>query len=140
MDLLTVTLLTPRQIASGQLRLRFGLHPPPGGSDFTYFSLRRPSSQAAWRTSQLAAALSVVVASATLFCTLGLFVSSRAQLHCKRPAIITYAALLGIINGMAVMAMALFRFLNNATRSTRRTGQPRQDAAVLSALFFVSSA
>ena len=133
MDLLTVSLLTPRQIAVGKLASALGFILILVAATTPLFSLA--FLLGGIETGQLAAALSVVVASATLFSTLGLFVSSRAPTTLSA-AIITYAALLGIVIGMAVMATALFPVLDNATRAAAG-GAASLSATVLSALFFV---
>lgn len=134
LDLLKVSLLTPAQIATGKLASALGYILILILATLPLFSLAFLLGGV--EPAQLAAALSVVIASAALFTTLGLCVSSRAPTTLSA-VIITYGLILGIVIGSAVLVMLVFPSLESALRSTAAGGGGSDGLTVFTALFYL---
>ena len=131
-DLLKATLLTPRQIVWGKLTPALGFILLLVMATIPLFSLAFLLGGV--EPLQFGAALCVILASAALFTTLGLYVSSRTQTTLSA-TIITYALVVGIVIGLSVLAIVAFPLLSTAL------GRPGSGAAgaatpVLTVLFF----
>ncbi len=107
-DLLKATLLSPRQIVWGKLI-------PVLGYVLLLVLATTPLFSLAFllggvEPAQFAAALCVILASAALFTTLGLFVSSRAH-STLSATVVAYSIVVGIVIGLSVLAILVFPVL-----------------------------
>jgi ABC-type transport system involved in multi-copper enzyme maturation permease subunit len=114
-DLVRLTMLTPRQVVIGKLVPAFGYTTLLVFATLPLLSLALLLGGV--ELVQLVGALSVILASALLFSTLGLYVSSRMRTTLGS-TIITYAITLGIVLGMAVLTLIAFPLLNGIIYST----------------------
>lgn len=114
-DLIRLTLLTPRQIVTGKLIPAFGYTVLLVFATLPLLSLALLLGGV--ELVQLFAALSVILASALLFSSLGLYVSSRMRTTLGS-TIVAYAVTLGIVLGMAVFTLIAFPLLNGILYGT----------------------
>ncbi len=126
--LLKTTLLSPRQIVWGKLIPALGYILLLVLATLPLFSLA--FLLGGIEPAQFAAALCVILASAALFTTLGLFVSSRAS-STLSATVITYSVVVGIVIGLSALAILVFPALAGlGTRAGASGGAP-----VLTAVF-----
>ena len=103
--LLKITLLSPRQIVWGKLIPVLGYVLLLVLATIPLFSLAFLLGGV--EPAQFAVALCVILASAALFTTLGLFVSSRAH-NTLSATIVTYSIVVGIVIGLSVLPTLVF--------------------------------
>ncbi len=111
LDLLKATLLSPRQIVWGKLIPVLGYVLLLVLATLPLFSLAFLLGGV--EPAQFVAALCVILASAALFTTLGLSVSSRAR-DTLSATVVTYAIVVGIVIGLSVLALLVFPALAGA--------------------------
>jgi ABC-type transport system involved in multi-copper enzyme maturation permease subunit len=119
LDLLRATQLTSRQIAAGKLASALGTILLLVLATVPLFSLAFLLGGV--EPGQVAAVLSVVLASALLFTTLGLCLSSLMA-STQSAVLLTYAIALGVVIGPAALAMAAFPALNDALQRSTSAG------------------
>lgn len=117
-DLLIMTPISPRQIVFSKLLASVGYSLLLVFTTLPLLSLALLLGGA--EILQLVAALSVIVLSALLFSTLGLYFSARISSVLKS-TIVTFAVIAGIVLGMAVFTLIAFPLVNDFIYSTSST-------------------
>ena len=114
-DLLRLTLLSPRQIVLSKLLSAFGYTTLLVFATIPLISLSLLLGGV--DPAQLVAALAAILATALLFSTLGLFISSRMETTLGS-TVVTYAIAMGIVIGMAVLTLITLPLLNGIIYGT----------------------
>ncbi len=133
--LLKVTLLSPGQIVWGKLIPVLGYVLLLGLATTPLFSLAFILGGV--EPAQFAVALCVILASAALFTTLGVFVSSRAH-DTLSATVITYAIVVGIVVGLAVLTVLGLPALTELTGRAGASGAVPALTALFVALISLS--